>query len=129
MGRQSDLTLESVAGIIAVDGDFYSSVSRDIVDHPDYRGMTFHFKPGLLAQGEQVKRICELLKLDASKLHRIFYKTNRLPNPDMGHAAVIAKVDELLGGQPLALVGNYFEGVAVEDCLTRVEREFKRLSL
>jgi len=25
-------------------------------------------------------------------------------------------------------VGNYFEGVAVEDCLARVESEFKRLT-
>lgn len=125
--KKEDIALEPVAGIIAADGDFYSSVSRDIVDHPHYRGMTFHFKPGLLDQGQKIERICNLLEIDASRLQRVFYKTNRLPSPDMGHAAVIARVDELLTGKPLALVGNYFEGVAVEDCLTRVENEFKRL--
>ena len=126
--NKADLPLEPVAGIIAADGDFYSSVSRDIVEHPQYRGMAFHFKPGLLDQGEKVERICSLLEIDVSKLHRVFYKTNRLPSPDMGHGAVIARVDELLAGKPLALVGNYFEGVAVEDCLARVESEFKRLT-
>jgi len=126
--NRADLALDAVAGIIAVDGDFYSSVSRDFIDHPQYRGMTFHFKPGQLDQGQKIERICKLLDLDASKLQRVFYKTNRLPSPDMGHDSVIAKVDELLAGKPLALVGNYFEGVAVEDCLARVESEFQRLS-
>jgi len=125
--KKEDMGIEPVAGIIAADGDFYSSVSRDFLDHPHYRGMAFHFKPGVLDQGQKVERICALLDIDAEKLLRVFYKTNRLPNPDMGHGAVIAKVDELLAGSDLALVGNYFEGVAVEDCLARVESEFKRL--
>lgn len=125
--KKDDLPLEPVAGIIAADGDFYSAVSRDFVDHPEYRGMAFHFKPGLLDQAEKIQRICTLLKLDASQLKRVYYKTNRLPSPDMGHGAVIERVDELLDGKPLGLVGNYFEGVAVEDCLARVENEFKRL--
>ncbi len=123
----SDLSLESVAGIIAVDGDFYSAVSRDYVEHPQWRGFTFHFKPGLFDDKQKVERICDILKIGETQIKQIFHKTNRLPAPDMGHHQLIAGVDELLAGQALALVGNYFSGVAVEDCLERVEHEFSRL--
>ena len=38
------LTLPLVAGIIPLDDDFYSAVSRDTVLHPSLRGFSFHFK-------------------------------------------------------------------------------------
>ncbi|EAU53969.1 protoporphyrinogen/coproporphyrinogen oxidase [Mariprofundus ferrooxydans] len=121
------LPLEPVAGIIAVDGDFWSAVSRDIVGHPHLRGLTFHFKPGLLDEEAKLQRICSVLGVEKSSLLHLFHKTNRLPAPDMGHHQLINAVDGLLAEQPLALVGNYFAGVAVEDCLERVESEFARL--
>lgn len=126
--NKDDLPLEKVAGIIAADGDFYSAVSRDVIDHPDYRGLAFHFKPGLLSDEEKKQKICQLLEITSSKLQHVFYKTNRLPAPDMGHQQRITCIDNLLVDKPLALIGNYFEGVAVEDCLARVESEFLRLT-
>jgi len=126
--EKEHLPLQPVAGIIAVDGDFYSAVSRDIVEHPHLRGMTFHFKPGRLGDEAKLQRICTILGVEQSDLLHVFHKTNRLPAPDMGHHQLIAAVDALLTEQPLALVGNYFAGVAVEDCLERVESEFDRLS-
>ncbi|TLS68143.1 FAD-dependent oxidoreductase [Mariprofundus erugo] len=121
------LSCEPLAGIIAADGDFYSAVARDIVDHPRLRGLTFHFKPGLLNDEEKTARICSLLNIQPSSLLYIFHKTNRLPAPDRGHHQLIAHLDEMLAPEPLALVGNYFAGVAIEDCLERVESEFIRL--
>ncbi len=125
--EKEDLELRPLAGIIAADGDFYSAVSRDIVPHPTYRGLTFHFKPGLLSDEEKLDRIRSLLNLGRGQVAHCFHKTNRLPAPDMGHHALMAKVGDLLHGLPLALIGNYFEGVAVEDCLVRTESEFKRI--
>ncbi|MDQ6981407.1 MAG: FAD-dependent oxidoreductase [Mariprofundus sp.] len=126
---KSDLLLEPVAGIIAVDGDFYSAVSRDYVEHPQWRGFTFHFKPGLFDEKQKVERICDILKIGETQIKQLFHKTNRLPAPDMGHHQLMARVDELLSNKSLGLVGNYFAGVAVEDCLERVEHEFSRLSV
>jgi len=126
--KKDDLPLEKVAGIIAADGDFYSAVSRDVIDHPDYRGLAFHFKPGLFSDEEKQQKICQLLQIDSSKLQHVFHKINRLPAPDMGHQKRITSIDGLLADKPLALIGNYFEGVAVEDCLARVESEFLRLT-
>jgi len=121
------LLLEPVAGVIAADGDFYSAVSRDFVAHPNSRGFTFHFKPGLLSDEQKISRICSVLGVQQSDLLYIFNKTNRLPAPETGHHQLIEDMDALLAGKPLALVGNYFNGVAVEDCLERVEKEFSRL--
>jgi len=126
--KKEHLPLEPVAGIIAADGFFYSSVSRDIVAHPHLRGMTFHFKPGLLTDDEKLQHICSVLGIAESAVLHLFHKTNRLPAPGVGHHQLIAAVDALLTDQPLALVGNYFAGVAVEDCLERVESEFARIA-
>ena len=43
------------------------------------------------------------------------------------HGARIGPVDAALAGTRLALVGNYFSGVAIEDCVTRSRAEFERL--
>ncbi len=126
--EKSALPLPATAGIIAVDGDFYSAVSRDFVAHPHLRGFTFHFKPGLLNDAEKEARICKILKIEKADLLYVFNKTNRLPAPDMGHHHLIEELDALLVDQSLGLVGNYFNGVAVEDCLERVDMEFARLS-
>jgi len=125
--NKKDLLLDSIAGVIAVDGDFYSAVSRDYIDHPDLRAFTFHFKPGLLSHDEKMLRICDVLNVSLADFKHVFHKTNRLPAPDMGHLQLIEALDSALIGTHLGLVGNYFNGVAVEDCLERVEKEFTRI--
>ena len=40
---------------------------------------------------------------------------------------MIRVVDAELTGSRLALTGNYFTGVAIEDCVTRSRGEFERL--
>lgn len=123
------LSLEVLAGVIAVDGDFYSAVSRDVVSHDQLRGFTFHFRPGRLDDAGKLQHICKVLGIDEGAVQHVFHKTNRLPAPDMGHHVLIAEIDAALDGLPLGLVGNYFRGVAVEDCLERVEQEFARLGV
>lgn len=125
--EKDKIELDACAGVIAVDGDFYSAVSRDFIEHPEWRGFTFHFKPGLLNDDEKIQRICDLLQLKPSDLTHVVHKTNRLPAPDMGHHALTQALDASLSEQPLALIGNYFDGIAVEDCLERVEKELTRL--
>jgi len=126
--QKSTLSQKPIAGLIAVDGDFYSAVSRDYIEHPTLRGFTFHFKPGLLSEQEKVERICTALQISSSDIQQLFHKTNRLPAPDMGHYQLIEALDASLANTQLALIGNYFKGVAVEDCLERVETEFHRIT-
>ena len=51
-----------------------------------------------------------------------------LPSPVIGHDRVVAELDRMLAGQRLALTGNYFEGLAIEDCVLRSRSEWARIA-
>ena len=46
----------------------------------------------------------------------------------MGHGDIVAALDSRLAGGRLALTGNYFQGLAIEDCVQRSFAEWERLS-
>lgn len=49
-----------------------------------------------------------------------------MPSPVLGHDQVVKELDRLLAGGKLALLGNYFGGLAIEDCVLRSKEEFAR---
>lgn len=124
------LKLPPLAGLIGRNETFYSMVSRDILPDPTYRGFTFHFRPGALNDADkpaQIKAVLELPHTAFSLENYIVKKINQLPALRVGHADVIRTVDHMLSGGRLTLTGNYFTGVAIEDCVTRSRAEFERL--
>lgn len=121
------LSLPPVAGLIGVDADFYSVVSRDVLPDPDWRGFTFHFRPGRLDRDGKLARIAEVLGVAASAIVETGERVSQLPALKAGHAERLVEIDRLLAGQPLALTGNYFLGVAIGDCAERSAAEFARL--
>ena len=125
--KKEHVNLRAVAGLIPVNDIFYSVVSRDTVPHDHYRGFTFHFKPGLMKREAKIERISRVLGLRASQLEFIAEKENYVPSLRIGHPEIIAKVERLLAGIPLFLTGNYFGGVAIEDCVSRSMSEFQRI--
>jgi protoporphyrinogen oxidase len=121
--------LEPLAGIIAVDDDFYSVVSRDPIADESYRGFTFHFKPGRLGATEQLERACRVLGVREEQVTAAKSCNNRLPSLRSGHHQRIEKLDSMLASTPrLALTGNWFAGVSIEDCLVRSAAEAARLA-
>ena len=123
------IELEPLAGIIAVDDDFYSMVSRDPVADSHYRGFTFHFKPGRLSADEQLGRACRVLGVQEELVTAAISRKNRLPSLCSGHHERIEKLDGMLASTPqLALTGNWFAGVSIEDCLVRSASEAARLA-
>jgi protoporphyrinogen oxidase len=125
--RREAVSLPPLAGIIAKDDSFFSVVSRDTVPDPIYRGFTFHFKPGRLDEAGKLQRIGEVLGITRDRLEDVAGKTNRLPALRIGHQHLIQEIDSRLAGIPLALTGNYFTGVSLEDCAMRSSKEFRRL--
>jgi len=121
------LRLPPLAGVIAVDDDFFSAVSRDTVQHPNYRGFTFHFKPGRCADEAKLDTICRVLGVHPQELAAVYQKDNYLPALAVGHTRLIDGLDKRLQGQRLALTGNYFSGVSIEECVSRSRLEFSRL--
>lgn len=115
------------AGLIAVDDAFYAMVSRDYLPHGRYRGFTFHFRPRTLDADAQLERGCRVLGVTTEQLAGMSRVANKLPALRAGHSELVRKIDALLAGGRLALTGNWFCGVSIEDCLTRSHRECERL--
>ena len=125
--KKEAVNLNPLAGLIPVNDIFFSVVSRDTVPHDHYRGFTFHFKPGVLRRDAKLDRIARVLGVRAIQLELIIEKENYIPSLRTGHSELMAEVERLLAGKPLFLTGNYFRGVAIEDCVSRSLSEFQRL--
>jgi hypothetical protein len=127
MLEKQKIDLEPIGGIIGQQEQFYSVVSRDAVEHPDYRGFTFHFKPSKLNNDEKLNYLCGILQVEKNLIQDVVTKQNYLPAPIAGHHQILAKLEVALNKQPLFITGNYFYGVSAEDCVTRSVDEFDRL--
>ncbi|MEW8056085.1 MAG: FAD-dependent oxidoreductase [Candidatus Thiodiazotropha sp.] len=125
--RADRVRLPPLAGIIGVDDDFYSVVSRDPVPDETYRAFTFHFRPNGLDEAGRMTRISEVLGLDMQAVESHVGCSNRLPALRLGHHERISWIDNALQGGSLALTGNWFSGVSIEDSLIRSNQECQRL--
>ena len=96
--------------------------------HPGYRGFSFHFKSGRLTFEAKLKRVAEVLKVRQEDLQQAVQRESRLPSPVVGHGALVAEIDRSIASGKLFITGNYFAGMAVEDCIVRSKKEFQRLS-
>jgi len=119
--------LPALAGLIGDDDSFWSVVTRDPVPHNTLRGYTFHFRPGVLDRAGKLARIAQVLGAQSSDFLHVAEATNRLPAPSLEHAALAGEALDLLAKEPLALVGNYLNGLAIGDCAERAVIESDRL--
>ncbi|TCD47868.1 FAD-dependent oxidoreductase [Chlorobium sp. N1] len=125
--KKDALSLKPVAALISPGDVFFSAVSRDTVPDDDYRGFSFHFRPGLDDKLKK-QRITEVLGVPMSKIEHVHVKTNTVPSLRLGHHEWLGKTDALLASRKgLALSGNYFGGMAIEDCVSRSKSECERL--
>ena len=121
------VSLPLMAGLIAAEDWFYSAVSRDSVKNDNYRGFCFHFKGGRLNREAKLKRITDMLGVYHSQIAGIVTKDNLVPSLVVGHDSLAGEIDRLLTRKRLLLTGNYFWGLAIEDCVSRSLSEFTRL--
>jgi len=119
--------LRPTAGLIAVDDAFNAMVSRDYLHDQASRGFSFHFRPGVLWEEEQLERACAVLGVRPTDLAGLVRVRNRLPALRVGHGERVGRIDQALAGTQIALTGNWFQGVSIEDCLTRSHAECERL--
>ena len=106
---------------------FQSVVSRDPVPDPDWRGFAFHFRPGL-STDERVARATQVLGLRPEDLEDVAGKRTVLPSPVLGHETVVREIDRVLAGKGLCVLGNWFAGLSIEDCVERSQLEWKRVA-
>lgn len=125
--NKKDVDLKEIAGIVGIDSEFFSVVSRDVVEDDRYRGFVFHFKPDSYDNQYKTKFISKFLGIAEEKLLRTIFRQNIVPSFRLGHETVIRQIDDLLKQESIFITGNYFSGMAIEDCVTRSLSEFKRL--
>ncbi|HKI97719.1 MAG TPA: FAD-dependent oxidoreductase [bacterium] len=124
--RSARTHLPRLAGLVGVEAPFWSVVARDPVRHRDYRGFAFHFRPGTPPE-ERTARICAVLGIQPQSIEERVSVTRSLPAPDHTHAEVIRHLYERLADVRLLVTGNYFGGLAIEDCVARSAAEVERL--
>jgi len=105
---------------------FHSAVTRDSVPDPDWRSFSFHFKPGLTLE-ERVARVTRLLGLGKADLEELVEKRTVLPSPVLGHEEIVSEIDRLSAGRRLCVLGNWFAGLSIEDCVDRSRKEWARV--
>ncbi len=127
------LSWPATAGLIGVQDDFYSAVSRDYLPDAALRAFTFHFKPPFADADARLQRIAAVLQVPIAAFVAVHHKVNTLPMLRLGHHEKIAALDraclalaadgaasaDVAARQPLLLTGNYFTGLSLEDGVQR----------
>ena len=91
-----------------------------------FRGLAFHFRDGL-SREQRVERIAKVTATDRGAFLDISERQGSLPSPELGHAEIVRTLDEATAKSGLYLTGNYFGGLALEDCVLRSKAEVERL--
>ncbi len=119
--------LAECAFVVPVDDVFFSMVTRDPLPDAERRGFAFHFRPGVPRE-EKLARMSAVLRVPREVLGEVVEQRRTLPSPTLGHTEIVAAVDRCLAGTRLAVTGNYFAGLAIEDCVLRSNAEWARIS-
>jgi UDP-galactopyranose mutase len=106
---------------------FHSVVTRDVVPDPTWRGFAFHFQPGH-SEEEKLARAEALLGVARADFAERAERRTVLPSPALGHREVVAGLDAALAGQRICVTGNWFAGLAIEDCVLRSRAEWQRVA-
>jgi UDP-galactopyranose mutase len=125
--RAERVSLPPSTFLIPRDDLFHSVVTRDSVPDESWRGFAFHYKPGI-AREARLERARQVLKLERADLEEVVDRRTVLPSPVLGHEQVVAEVDRLIAGGRLAITGNWFAGLSLEDCVERSRQEWQRVS-
>jgi oxygen-dependent protoporphyrinogen oxidase len=115
------------AFLVPVDDAFFSCVTRDPFPDARYRAFAFHFRPGT-GRADRLRRVAEVLRVAEGDFLHLAEKRVSLPSPERDHAAAVHEIDRQLGPTGLLLTGNYFDGLAIEDCVARSNAEWARAS-
>lgn len=124
--RAVDVAIPRLAGLVPLDDVFFSAVSRDVVPDQDWRGLAFHFRAGL-GRDERLARVAAVMGARPASFAEVVEHRATLPSPALGHADIVAAIDASIAGKRLYVTGNYFGGLAIEDCVVRSAAESRRL--
>lgn len=120
------INLKQIAGIISLSDEFLSAVSRDLVEDDKYRSFTFHFEKGKETEAEKLELICKVLCISALDILEIKSMEHSLPAMRIQHLHMDEQVQAVRKDRNIYMLGNYYYGLSLEDCVNRSKDEFER---
>ena len=123
---KKDLIIPRLAGLVPIDDVFFSAVSRDVVPDEKFRALAFHFRTGL-SLDERLDRIAMVTGASRQTFAHVAEHETSLPSPGLGHADIVQAIDKGIAGSRVYVTGNFFGGLAIEDCVLRSSAEAARL--
>lgn len=124
--KKEKINVKTVAGIIPVSDEFNSAVSRDLLDDANFRSFTFHFPPNEKNRKEKTETICNVLGINESDILEISECDHVLPSLHMEHLGMTQQVEKVQQHENIYILGNYFYGLSLEDCINRSYDEAMR---
>jgi UDP-galactopyranose mutase len=123
---KQDCPFPRLAGLVPLDDVFFSVVTRDVVDDERFRGFTFHFRAGI-SHDARLERIAAVTGCPRNSFLHVAEHSVSLPSPVRGHGEIVSTLDAALAGSGIYITGNFFAGLAIEDCALRSRAECDRL--
>lgn len=120
------LSLKSIAGIISLSDGFMSAVSRDLIPDERLRSFTFHFEKGEKSRQEQVDLICKVLNISESDILEIVSSDHALASVRIEHLKLKEQIEKVRQSDDVYVLGNYYYGLSLEDCVNRSLDESER---
>lgn len=109
--------------IIGFEQPFYSAIFYPIGSEKYW---LFHFKESNLFVLDKLSIISKIFSVQEDELYVVASKSSLLPAISMEMLTVQQEIDNLSSGKPIFIVGNYLNGLAVEDCCSRAKLEATR---
>ena len=118
--KDSVIHIPELAGCIGVGQKFYSMVSRDIIDHKDYRGFVFHFKEEIdLTDDDYLSMIEGYLNIKKEDILDYTFKHNKVPKMSISFLNRSHELGDFFESISIELIGNYFSRLSIEDCVSK----------
>ncbi|ALB01894.1 protoporphyrinogen oxidase [Francisella persica ATCC VR-331] len=119
--------IKNLAGLIGKQQFFYSAVSRDVVDNRNYRAVVFHCR-NYFSENELLAKITKLLNIKKEEILYTYIKNNTLPCYHRNHSQFLEDLDKELQKNPdLFISGNFFDRLAIENCIQRSNNQADKI--
>lgn len=121
--EKEKMALQKVAGIIPLSDDFFSAVSRDTIEDDIWRSFTFHFPASQVSMAERLETISSVLGTQDGHFSQTETYRHILPAVRLTDLNLDDALKRQLHGTGIHVIGNYFEGMSLEDCVRRSLQE------
>ncbi|MCG8474590.1 MAG: FAD-dependent oxidoreductase [Cytophagales bacterium] len=126
--EKASVLWKPTAVAVSTEGKFMSVVSRDTVNDENFRGFTFHAKDDSVTLQEAKQFIQKTRSVPESAILKIEEKLQVLPKLSWKQEELVRSIQLELEDLDLGIVGNYFHGLSLEDCVQRAREESERLA-